>query len=280
MAPHETSLTLMRIASPLKLVFAGLLLFSGCLFAQDQESNQSQPQQDVASASSLPATDGKADSKPEAKTNSVPVQAEQDKRILGVLPNYRTADGTKEFVPMTASGKMRIALKDSFDYPNFIVAGALAGIYQLQNSNPSFGQGAEGYAHRYATAVGDQIIGNMLTEGIMSSVLREDPRYFRKVNGKFWPRFGYSITRVLVAKNDHGAPCVNFAEILGNGISASIGNLYYPDNRGFGNTMQRMGTSIATDTISNVLKEFWPDIKRHFHHPSASAPAVAPSVAP
>jgi hypothetical protein len=116
----------------------------------------------------------------------------------------------------------------------------------------------------------------MLTEGIMPVLLKEDPRYFRKVNGKFWPRLGYSVTRVLIAKDDHGNNCVNFAEIAGSGIAASIGNFYYPDNRGFGNTMERMGTAMATDAISNVLKEFWPDIKRHMQHKKSADLSIAP----
>jgi hypothetical protein len=198
--------------------------------------------------------------------------SEQDKRILGVLPNYRTADGTKTFVPMTAKGKMTIAFKDSFDYPGFLTAAGLSLIYQAENSNPSFGQGVKGYAHRYGTAVGDQIIGNMLAEGIMPVLLKEDPRYFRKINGTFMSRLIYSTTRTLITKNDNGRLGVNFAELGGNGISAAIGAAYYPDGRTYSDTFTRMGTSIATDTLSNVLKEFWPDIKRKYSRKHDGAP--------
>lgn len=198
------------------------------------------------------------------KPAPVPDHPVQDKRILGVLPNYRTIDGTIPFEPLTTKQKFTIATKDSFDWPGFILAGAFAGLYQLEDSHPSFGQGIEGYAHRYATSYADQVIGNMMTEAIMPSLLREDPRYFRKINGSVKSRLFYSLTRVLVAKTDRGAPTVNLSEILGNGVAASIGNFYYPDERGFGDTMNRMGTAIATDAVSNVLKEFWPDIKRHY----------------
>ena len=50
----------------------------------------------------------------------------QDKRIFGVLPNYRTADGTREFVPITAKQKFTIAIKDSFDWPVYMVSGVFA----------------------------------------------------------------------------------------------------------------------------------------------------------
>jgi len=197
----------------------------------------------------------------------------QDKRIFGVLPNYRTADGTQPFRPITTKQKFTIATKDTFDYPSYVLAAAFSGISQVNNSNPSFGQGLKGYARRYASAVADQDIGNFMTEAIYPSLLHEDPRYFRKVHGSVMGRLGYAATRVLVTRTDSGAWRFNSSEFLGNGTVAAIGNLYYPDARGFGPTMQRMGTQIGTDAISGVLKEFWPDIKRKFLHKGDSATA-------
>lgn len=199
---------------------------------------------------------------PQSETQNAS-SAGQDKRIFGVLPNYRTADGTKPFEPLTTQQKFYIAAKDSFDWPGFVLAGAFAGVYQLENQNPSFGQGIKGYAHRYVTSYADQVAGNMMTEAIMPTLFHEDPRYFRLVRGTAKHRTVYALTRVLICRTDSDRPTMNLAEILGNGVSASIGNAYYPDERGFGPTMGRMGTAIATDAISNVLKEFWPDIKHH-----------------
>lgn len=189
-----------------------------------------------------------------------------DKRIFGVLPNYRTADGTQPFRPITTKQKFTIATKDTFDYPSYLLAAAFSGLSQLDDSNPSFGQGLKGYARRYGSAVADQDIGNFMTEAIFPSLLHQDPRYFRKVNGSFLGRLGYAATRVLVARSDTGKWQFNASEIVGNGTVAAIGNLYYPDARGVSPTLQRMGTQIGTDAISQVLKEFWPDVKRKFLH--------------
>lgn len=78
---------------------------------------------------------------------------------------------------------MTIAYKDSFDWPIIPTSAAFAALYQLENQNPSFGQGMTGYAKRLATSYGDQMIGNMMTEGIMPSLMHEDPRYFRLGEG-------------------------------------------------------------------------------------------------
>jgi hypothetical protein len=188
----------------------------------------------------------------------------EDKRAFGVLPNYRTAESDQPFVPLTTKQKFRIAAKDTFDWPSYVLGGAFAGISQFTNSNPSFGQGLEGYAKRYGASVADQDIGNFMTEAIMPTLLHEDPRYFRKGSGPLGQRILYATTRVLITKTDSGTSSFNFAEFIGNGSVAALGNAYYPDAKGFGPTLQRMFTQIGTDAISQVLKEFWPDVKRKY----------------
>jgi len=214
----------------------------------------------------------------EPKAAAEPVVGEPiDHRILGVLPNYRTADGTIPFQPINWKFKLTIAAKDSFDWPNYLVGGAFAGLYMLENDHPAFHQGVAGFARYYGTSYADQVIGNMLTEGFMPILFHEDPRYFRKAHGSFGRRLGYALTRVVICKTDHGNTTFNFSEVIGNGIGGSISNLYYPDERGFSDTMTRAGTQIATDSLSNVLKEFWPDIKRHLHKQQPDTQALTQS---
>ena len=195
-----------------------------------------------------------------------PLAPGQDKRIFGVLPNYRTAEGSAPYRHLTIRQKFWIASKDTLDYPSYGLAGFFAGISQLDNSNPSFGQGMQGYAKRYAAGVADQDLGNFMTEAIIPSLLHEDPRYFRKARGSFKSRLGYAATRVLITRTDAGGSRFNFSEFSGNGTVAALGNLYYPDDKGFSPTIQRMFTQIGTDAISGILKEFWPDIKRKLVH--------------
>ena len=98
--------------------------------------------------------------------------------VLGVLPNFRTTNVDQPIVPLKPKEKMLIAFKDSF-YPTiYFVTAAFAGLGQIENLHPQFGQGMEGYAKRYGTSYADQAIGNMMTEGIFPTLLRQDPRYF------------------------------------------------------------------------------------------------------
>ena len=203
---------------------------------------------------------------PAQQTPAAPIQTAdapvQDKRAFGVLPNYRTVEGSIPFHPLTAKQKFTIATKDTIDGPSYVLAGFFAGIAQINNTNPSFGQGLLGYAHRYGTGLADQDLGNFMTEAVMPTVLREDPRYFRRGTGSVKSRIWYAVTRTEVTRTDKNKLTFNFGEYLGNGAVGALGNLYYPDSRGLSPTMQRMFTQIATDSLSNCLKEFWPDVKR------------------
>ncbi len=187
-----------------------------------------------------------------------------DKRVAGVLPNYRTADGTIPFVPISGKRKLTIAVKDSFDYPIYFMSGFFASIGQLSNQNPEFGQGMKGFGHRLATGFADQGIGNMLAEGAFPAMLHEDPRYFRIGAGAGGPgkRLGYALTRIFVNKTDSNKVRINFAELGGNATATAISNLYLPSQRNAADNAQKFVTAIGTDAISNVIKEFWPDLKQ------------------
>ena len=195
-----------------------------------------------------------------------PVQATEDKRIFGVLPNNRTTENSIPFQPLSPGHKMLIAAKDSFDYPVYPTSGLFAVLYQLENQNPSFGQGMEGYAKRLATSYGDQMIGNMMTEGLWPAFLHQDPRYFRKAEGSKKGRLLYAVEQIVVCKDDKGKRVFNLSEWGGNAAAAAISNAYYPDTRDWNDNLQKWLIAVATDTFSNVLKEFWPDVKHYFKH--------------
>ncbi len=188
--------------------------------------------------------------------------ASSDKRAYGVLPNYRSAELGNPFVPISNRRKMYIGYKDSTDYPVYFLSGAFAALYQLEDSHPSFGQGMKGFGKRYVTGYADQTIGNMMTESLLPVLFHEDPRYFRKGTGSVGSRLGYAATRIFVVRADSGKWRFNASEVIGNGIAAGIGNAYYPDERSVNDNIQRFYTALGTDAISQILKEFWPDVKR------------------
>jgi hypothetical protein len=199
--------------------------------------------------------------------SAAPVAAPaEDKRIFGVLPNYRTTENALPFQPITGKQKMAIAAKDSFDWPAYATAALFSTLYQLEDQNHSFGQGMAGYGKRFGTAYGDQMIGNMFQEGIIPAVFHQDPRYFRLGEGTKKHRALYALSQTMVARMDSGRRTFNFSEWGGAAAAAAISNAYYPDTRNFNDNLEKLLTAVATDAFSNVAKEFWPDIKHYFQH--------------
>ncbi|MBV8569325.1 MAG: hypothetical protein JO319_01825 [Acidobacteriaceae bacterium] len=188
----------------------------------------------------------------------------ESKRIFWIIPNYRTSPSLHPYVPLTAKEKFTIATKDAFDRGTFILAALFAGQGQLTNSNPSFGQGAAGYARYFGTSCADWVIGDYMTEAIYPVMLHQDPRYFRNGKGGRWSRLGYAMSQVVITHGDSGKTQFNFSEIVGNSTAVAISEAYYPDNRDWQDAVSRLGSQVGVDMAANVLKEFWPDLERKF----------------
>ena len=186
-------------------------------------------------------------------------EGQQTKRILFIIPNFRSVSVDAKLPPLSPGDKFKLMLQDSFDYSSFIYVGILAGVAQAQNSYPAFHQGAAGYGRYYWHSFADNVGGNLMTEAIVPTLTHEDPRYYTLGRGGFLRRTTYSISRLLVTRTDSNGRSPNISEIVGNGAAAGIGNLYYPSqDRTWTKTGQRWLTQIGLDGGSNLIKEYWP----------------------
>ncbi len=203
---------------------------------------------------------------PETIQKSDPAKPQEatDKRLFWIIPNYRTFPEQDNYKPITIKEKFKIARDDSFDRGTIALAAAFAGEGQLSNSSPSFGQGAKGYGHYFATAYADLVIGDFMTEAVYPSILHQDPRYFRRGTGRGLSRLGYATGQIFWTRTDSRGKQFNYSEIVGNSTAVAISTAYYPDGRDVGSAVSKLGTQIGVDMVGNILKEFWPDIRRKF----------------
>jgi hypothetical protein len=261
-----------RIARRLFLLtsIAAFVLFV-CSPGSDAQSTA-----DVASA--VPDPSGLPDAPQAAQTApaTAPAAASQDptgntgqqtKRILFIIPNFRSVSVDAKLPPLSVKEKFILSLQDSFDYSSFIYVGIVAGIGQAENSYPEFHQGAAAYGryywHNFADAVGE----NSFTEFIIPVVARQDPRYYTLGRGGFPKRLVYSVSRLAITRTDKGNTAFNFSEIVGAGASSGISNLYYPSAYStWTKTGQKWITQIGVDGLGNIAKEFWPDINAGLFH--------------
>ena len=205
-------------------------------------------------------------------------------RLFFTLPNFLTLENAGRVPPLTTKQKFAVVARSSFDYMQYPWYGFLSGISQWEDSEPGFGQGAQGYGKRFATAFADGTIENFTTSAVFPALLRQDPRFFQSGKGGFARRTGYAVSRIFLTRGDSGQTQFNFSEILGSAASAAIstysyhpkgrfvstptGPRYIPSDRTLTNSASVWGSEIGYDTITFVVKEFWPDIHRKLKHKS------------
>lgn len=200
-------------------------------------------------------------------------------RLFYALPNFLTLENAGKVPPLTMGQKYAAVAETAFDPVVIVWYGAIAAGSQAQNSEPGFGQGWGAYGKRFAASFADGCIENFMVGAIFPSVLREDPRFFQKGHGGFFNRTFYAASRIVVTRTDSGHERFNSSEIFGSMLSSAISTYSYhpkggfmstptnphtfiPSDRTFKNTASVWGTQIGYDTLTLVVKEFWPDIHR------------------
>ncbi len=186
-------------------------------------------------------------------------------RILGIVPNYQTvSDPNAPYVPLTPAQKWRLVARQSRDPFNIASAALGSGFSQLDDATPKYGQGGASYAKRFGAAWADASMQNLFSGAILASLLHQDPRYFRKgPQATVRARVLYSLSRILITRNDSGEQAFNASGIFGLILGIAGSNLYYPSESRTGTVMvNRLKTSFFGAAMGNLLPEFWPDIYR------------------
>jgi hypothetical protein len=228
--------------------------------AQQQSPTQQQPNAQPPARQQQPAP---TESENKIKAHEEATGTSND-RLFYTLPNFLTIDNASQAPPLSAGEKFKIVARGSFDYVEYPWYGFLAAVSQAANSEPGYGQGWAGYGKRYGAAFGDGTIENFWTGAILPSILRQDPRFYQSGQGGFWHRTGYAVSRIFITRTDSGGETFNVSEVFGAAISAGISTYtYHPrSDRNLGNAASVWGSSVGYDTITLVVKEFWPDIRR------------------
>jgi hypothetical protein len=243
-----------------------ILLFSTRPAAAEKPEPAQEPTQPTGGAPQDPSKAPEVTGNDQNEPKNPPAGTSKD-RLFYALPNFLTIENAGQIPPLTARQKFKVVARSSFDYVEFPWYGFLSGISQAENSEPGFGQGAAGYGKRYGAAFADGTIENFMTAAVLPSLLRQDPRFYQSGQGRFWHRTVYAITRILVTRSDSGHSQFNYSEVAGSAAAAAISTYsYHPQgDRNVSNTLSVWGTQIGYDTITIVVKEFWPDIRRKIH---------------
>ncbi len=199
----------------------------------------------------------------------VPRVDQQPKRILGVMPNYRAVSAGALPPPPTAKESFMVATENSFDYSAFVFTGITSLLAEGDASHPQLGKGIAGYGRYYWRGFVDKADGNYMVDFVFPSLLREDERYYAKGagHGTYFHRAVYAATRVLITPNYQGKNTFNGADILGTGVAQAISLSYYPsETQTLGAFAQKYGWAVGRDALTDVFREFWPDVDARLLH--------------
>lgn len=258
-------------------------------------SQPSSPSQGSSQTPAQPAS-SQQPSSPQSDKNkndqsSGKVEGTSNDRLFYTLPNFLSMQKGGKLPPLTAKDKFKVVALSTFDYVQYPWWGLLAAVSQAENSEPAYGQGWGAYAKRFGTTAGDSMVENFMVGAVFPSILHQDPRFYYSEQGGFAHRAGYAVSRIFVTRSDSGKAQFNYSEIFGAATAAAIStytyhprstylstptnpHLFVASDRTLSNTISVWGTQVGLDTVTIVIKEFWPDVHRKMSHkkPEATAP--------
>lgn len=247
------------------------LFFLCCLSvpAARAQSASSLPDAPVAELSE-PQTQSSAqqpDQTASTATQKSSLQGKQTKRILGIIPNFRSVSVDEKLPPESPKDKFIESTEDAFDYSDLIFSGILAGVAQAEGSYPEFHHGAAAYGRYYWHTLADQADEDYQVEFILPVLFHQDSRYYTLGRGNAFRRAAYAFSRVLITRTDAGNETFNISEIVGAGAASGISDLYYPSpERSWTKTGQRWLLNVSLDGGTFIFKEFWPDLNNKVFH--------------
>jgi hypothetical protein len=231
------------------------------------ESQSAPPPAPAGNSSSQAVSQQPAAEKSQHDKAQDQIKEQEKQRVVGILPSFNVSYRS-DAVSLSAGQKMKLAFRSATDPVAFAAAFLVAGYHEAQDDDKGFGWGIEGYGKRSGAAYLDAFDGSMIGNGILPSLLHQDPRYFRLGHGALTHRVLYSLATNIVCKHDNtGKWEPNYSNVGGNIISGAISNLYYPSgNSGVGQTFTNGLVVIAEGGAGSIFQEFWPDISRKILH--------------
>lgn len=184
-----------------------------------------------------------------------------DADIDTAIPGAISTNIPEDFAPLTRSERLRLYMTGTFGPKSVAESAAGAAINTLRDAPHQWGQSAGGYGTRLGSGMAQHAIRGTLQFGL-SSALHEDNRYFRSHGTGFWQRTKYAMASSFLARKDNGNRRFSYSRVGSAAGSSFISRAWMPTTVA-GSGAATLGVTIGIDVGTNMLREFWPDIKSH-----------------
>lgn len=167
--------------------------------------------------------------------------------------------------PLTPAGKANRTLRNIF-YPQAIANRLLlAGIDHWRDDPYEWPGNLEGYGMRLGDRMGGLAVRNAI-QLATDVAFKLEPRYDQCACDTFKTRTGHAWRRVFIARTDAGGEMVSVSNLAGSFVTPFITRTWLPDRLNTtSDKLQSAGTNLAYRGLTNMVREFWPDIRRKLH---------------
>ncbi len=235
------------------IIFSGAMFvcFAAVLCGQQPPSGQDHPD-----APSATRSDQSASRKPPAG-----FFATLNRKSI-VFPDIATTEG-----PLSTGGKFKLFVDNSVSLSSLAGSALTAGIGQAEDYPHGYGQGGEGYGKRFGATMARTASSEFFGTFLLASMLRQDPRFFPQRDPTFGGSVKYSLTRVVVTRNDDGNDVANWSGLLGPLMAEGLANAYWPEeDRNAAETFRRYGVDLGTRAGFNMFRNYWPVLIKKIRH--------------
>ncbi len=169
--------------------------------------------------------------------------------------------------PFTKHQKFEYRFLQTVGLHGYLGAAAGAAIGQARNVPHEWAQGAEGYATRYFSDFGTNVIRQSIELGLETG-LHEDPRYFPSEEKDFKHRLKNVILQTVVTRTDSGRATFAWARMGSAFAAGAITDAWQPPSTDTpGRAVSRGLIMLGGDLSYNFLQEFIPFFRpRVFQH--------------
>lgn len=139
-------------------------------------------------------------------------------------------------------------------------------VEQVHDWPDEWGRNGHGFEKRIASLYGQYAVGVGLEETV-KAIDHEDTRYRRLGHGNFFRRSAHAVANTVTARREDGSRTAAWSLYAYAYGSWGIATLWSPHEYRTGRSIFEWGSAgMATLAVTNLAREYWPDIKAIFHH--------------
>ena len=171
-------------------------------------------------------------------------------------------------IPLSAKEKAALAFRDTF-YPQAIANRLiLASISQVTRHPSDWPSGPEGFGMRFGHRMGALATGQAIELG-GNVLLHTDPRYDLCRCSGVGSRVRHAWKQVVTMRRDSGSETIGLSRIASDLGTPWVAHQWLPDRLNDpGHNVSAGVSRMAVRGITNMLREFWPDIARATRMPA------------